>query len=103
MQRIKTYLFSRIFLLSFGGGIGLHQMLQAIQLQQWGAFLCGAGILGFGVHWFLQPLVLGKREGAARLEYENARLGSAGVRKAVELGSSTVLLAGMLLRYGFHV
>lgn len=103
MQKIKTYLVSRIFLLLFGGGIGLHQMLQAIQLRQWGAFLAGAGLFGFGVHWFLQPLVLGKREGAARTEVENAKLGSASMRKSIEIGSTLALIAGMLLRYGFHL
>ena len=102
MQKIKTYFVSRVCLLLFGVGIGTHQMWQAIQAQQLGAFLCGVGLVGFGVHWFLQPLVLGKREGAARIEYEDAKLGSPGIRKAVEFASTAVLLIGMVLRYGFH-
>lgn len=102
MLQIKSYLVSRICLLSFGVGIGTHQMWQASQLHQLGAFLCGAGIFGFGVLWFLQPLVLGKRVGAERLVYENAKLGSAGLRKALESASSGALLLGLLLRYGFH-
>lgn len=103
MLQMKTYLVSRICLLLFGLGIGIHQMWQAIQLHQLGAFLCGAGILGFGVHWFLQPLVLGKRVGAERQVVENAKLGSAGFRKAVEYSATGALLLGMLLRYGFHL
>jgi hypothetical protein len=103
MRQIKTYVVSRICLLSFGVGIGIHQMWQASQLHQLGAFLCGVGIFGFGVHWFLQPLVLGKREGAERLIYENAKLGSAGLRKTVEYTATGTLLLGMLLRYGFHL
>ena len=103
MLKIKTYLISRICLLLFGVGIGLHQMWQASQLHQLGAFLCGVGIFGFGVHWFLQPLVLGKRVGAERLIVENAKLGSAGLRKTVEYAATGALLLGMLLRYGFHI
>jgi hypothetical protein len=103
MLRIKTYLLSRVSLLLFGVGIGLHQMWQAIQQNQLGAFLCGAGIFGFGIHWFLQPLILGKREGAERFEYENARLGSAGLSKKVGYAATGALLAGMLLRYAFHI
>ena len=103
MPQIKSYLVSRICLLLFGLGIGIHQMWQASQLHQFGAFLCGVGILGFGVHWFLQPLVLGKRVGAERLVYENAKLGSVGLRKTVEYAATGALLLGMLLRYGFHL
>ena len=103
MLQIKSYLVSRICLLLFGVGIGTHQMWQASQLHQLGAFLCGAGIFGFGVLWFLQPLVLGTRVGAERLVYENAKLGSAGLRKALEFTSSGALLLGLLLRYGFHL
>ncbi len=103
MLKIQTYLVSRICLLLFGLGIGTHQMWQAIQLHQLGAFLCGVGIFGFGVHWFLQPLILGKREGAERLVYENAKLGSAGLRKTVESAATGALLLGMLLRYAFHL
>ena len=88
MLKIRTYLLSRICLLLFGAGIGLHQMWQAIQQNQLGAFLCGVGIFGFGVYWFLQPLVRGKREGVESLVYENARLGSAGLRKTVEYGAA---------------
>ena len=106
MQRIKTYLASRICLLTFGCGIGAHQMWQAVQANQLGAFLCGLGLMGFGVHWFLQPLILRKREGAApaeRAEFENAKLGSATLRKLVEYTSTITLLLGMVLRYGFHL
>lgn len=103
MLQIKTYLFSRICLFLFGAGIGLHQMWQAIQLQLLGLFLIGAGILGFGVHWFLQPLVLGNRVGAECQVVENAKLGSAALRKTVEYAATGALLLGMLLRYAFHL
>jgi hypothetical protein len=99
MERIRTYLASRIFWLVFWLGLGLLQVIPNLGTPNFSKVLTGAGLICLGLVCFLQPPLLNLPISSATSRAKDIAVGPSWLRITLVAALVICTLFGLFLRY----
>lgn len=94
---LKSRLVARVFWLIVGVGIGVYELAQGAASQLQPQEFLGAGLILFGLSWFLQPPSLTGQVGRVDAQSKASTVGPAWLRMLLTLAAFACLLVAVYL------
>lgn len=98
MNKLRTYLPSRLVWLAFGAGLGVFSIADGAGPHEISEAIGGIGFIFLGVNWFLAPQVLGKPVMTPNESTRVAAVGPQSLHRILSFTGLCALLIGFVLR-----
>lgn len=102
MNKLRTYLPSRLFWLAFGAGLGVFSIAHSAGTHAISDALGGIGLIFLGVNWFLAPQVLGKPVMTPNESTRVAAVGPPSLHRILSFIGLCALFMGFAFRFLFE-
>jgi len=98
MNKLRTYLPSRLVWLAFGAGLGVSSLVRSAGTHEISEAIGGIGFIFLGVNWFLAPQVLGKPVMTPNESTRVAAVGPPLLHRILSFAGLCALIFGFLWR-----